>query len=189
MFTTLVVFYRVPSLQKKPCTLTVAKETFGPGQLVIGLPQNSSLTPSLTAAMLELEETGVITELRRKWLVENSECPQDHVETDGTSLAITQVGVLGVGVFRVFWVFLGVRMSGVFGGWGLLRVGDSSGSCGDRWDVISYYTGVGIWGFLGVSGWGFGGWVCLGWGISSGSCGKLIGNLHRWGSLGVWVWG
>jgi hypothetical protein len=81
--------------QMKPCTLTVAKETFGPGQLVIGLPQNSSLTAGLTAAMLEMEETGVITELRRKWLVENSECPQLEVETDGTSLAITQVGSAG----------------------------------------------------------------------------------------------
>jgi hypothetical protein len=48
-------------VQVQPCTLTTAKETFGPGQLVIGLPPGSNLTANLTTAMLSLGETGKIT--------------------------------------------------------------------------------------------------------------------------------
>jgi hypothetical protein len=51
----------LPCLQTKPCDLAVAQEIFGPNQQVIGLPKNSTLTRPLTLAMLDLQESGVIT--------------------------------------------------------------------------------------------------------------------------------
>lgn len=46
--------------QVPPCDLTVAPQTIGSGQLVLGLPKNSTLTAPLDAALLELNEAGYL---------------------------------------------------------------------------------------------------------------------------------
>jgi hypothetical protein len=45
-------------LQEPPCDLALSPETIGSGQLVLGLPRNSTLLPALSAALLQLSEAG-----------------------------------------------------------------------------------------------------------------------------------
>jgi len=76
-------YYNMVYLSKiRPCDLAVAKEPFGPGQLAIGLPKNSPLTVPLSQAMLKLQESGFISDLRQQWLGDNAgekwvECAAD----------------------------------------------------------------------------------------------------------------
>jgi hypothetical protein len=45
-------------LQEPPCDLALSPQTIGSGQLVLGLPKNSTLLQPLSAALLQLSEAG-----------------------------------------------------------------------------------------------------------------------------------
>ncbi|KAF6263090.1 hypothetical protein COO60DRAFT_537106 [Scenedesmus sp. NREL 46B-D3] len=70
--------------QEPPCDLALSPETIGSGQLVLGLPRNSTLLQPLSAALLQLSEAGYMAELRRKWFVESSQCGGDDLDADGS---------------------------------------------------------------------------------------------------------
>ncbi|KAI8472309.1 MAG: hypothetical protein J3K34DRAFT_519790 [Monoraphidium minutum] len=81
-----------------PCELSVSAATFGPGQLVIGLQPNSSLHWALDAALLEMFETGTMSELHRTWFVEMSSCTGAEAASEG--------GADGLSVDNVSSVFV-----------------------------------------------------------------------------------
>ncbi|WIA38212.1 hypothetical protein OEZ86_001557 [Tetradesmus obliquus] len=70
--------------QEPPCDLALSPETIGSGQLVLGLPRNSTLLPKLSAALLQLSEAGYMAELRRKWFVDSSRCSSDTSASSGS---------------------------------------------------------------------------------------------------------
>jgi hypothetical protein len=45
-------------LQEPPCDLALSPQTIGSGQLVLGLPKDSTLLQPLSAALLQLSEAG-----------------------------------------------------------------------------------------------------------------------------------
>jgi ABC-type amino acid transport substrate-binding protein len=59
-----------------PCDLFVSEDLFGPSQLVIGMTRlrGPGLAARIDAGLIELDETGVLSDLRRRWFVEMSTC-------------------------------------------------------------------------------------------------------------------
>ena len=54
--------------------LQLVGRSFGPANLVLGLPLNSPLTLALSNAILQLRGNGVIDQLKRRWVDDLDQC-------------------------------------------------------------------------------------------------------------------
>ncbi|GLI61921.1 hypothetical protein VaNZ11_004445 [Volvox africanus] len=89
---------------QQPCDLAVAGDPFGPGNLVIGLQNNSRLLSQFNAALQAFNEDGTLTMLRRNWLDNRSQCGDARVKVGNSRLTISQM--LGAFVFLAIGVLV-----------------------------------------------------------------------------------
>ncbi|GLC49369.1 hypothetical protein PLESTB_000212100 [Pleodorina starrii] len=82
---------------QQPCDVAVVGDTFGAGNLVIGLQKDSPLTPLFNAALQSFSEDGTLTDLYRTWFTDRSQCADANSRRTDSRLTIRQM--LGAFVF------------------------------------------------------------------------------------------